>query len=258
MRRTDHRRAAAALIATLALGAGPQLAAGCELPRLGEGRVAAIIDANSIRLADGSELTLAGLARLPPPRIADQAALGQWLLGREVTLHGHDSEPDRYGRQSALIYRAGERVPVQALLLQQGAAVASGELDDSACRAMLLAAENMARKARAGFWSDPTAIKNPENPGDIMTRMGQFTVVEGRVLTVRSSGATVYVNFGRRWTQDFAVTISRQQVTALESVGLSPKALDKRWVRVRGFIGNRNGPQIAVRHVGQIEVIGDR
>ncbi|MCK7474611.1 MAG: hypothetical protein MZV49_15870 [Rhodopseudomonas palustris] len=63
MRRTDHRRAAAALIATLALGVGPQLAAGCELPRLGEGRVAAIIDANSIRLADGSELTLAGLAR---------------------------------------------------------------------------------------------------------------------------------------------------------------------------------------------------
>ena len=153
---------------------------------------------------------------------------------------------------------AGELVPVQALLLQQGAAVASGELDDSACRTLLLGAENMARKARAGFWSDPTAIKNPENPGDIMTRMGQFTVVEGRVLTVRSSGATVYVNFGRRWTQDFAVTISRQQVTALESVGLSPKALDKRWVRVRGFIGNRNGPQIAVRHVGQIEVIGDR
>ncbi|PYF01197.1 endonuclease YncB(thermonuclease family) [Rhodopseudomonas faecalis] len=255
---TQQRRRWALLIAAATTALTVNSAAACQLPRLGEGQVAAIIDAITIRLHDGSEVKLGGLARLPPPRAADQAALTQLLLGREVTLHGHTADPDRYGRQSALVYRAGELVPVQAQLLQQGAAVASGELDDSACRAQLLSAENMARKARAGFWSDPTAIKNPENPGDIMSRMGQFTVVEGRVLTVRSVGATVYVNFGRRWTQDFAVTISRQQVTALESVGLLPKALDKRWVRVRGFIGNRNGPQIAVRHVGQIEVIGDR
>jgi hypothetical protein len=30
------------------------------------------------------------------------------------------------------------------------------------------------------------------------------------VLSVRESGATIYVNFGRRWTEDFTVTILKR------------------------------------------------
>jgi hypothetical protein len=250
-------RSLALLIAALAAERAD--AAGCELlPRLGAGRVAAIIDAVSIRLDDGRDVKLAGLTKLAPPRAADVAALSGLLLGRGVILHGGNADPDRHGRQSALLYRSGEPVPVQALLLQQGWAVAAGDLGDQQCRDELAAAESSARAARLGYWADPAAIKNPENLGDILARLGQFTVIEGRVVSVRTVGATAYVNFGRRWTQDFAVTISRQQVIALEGMGLALKALDGRWLRVRGFVGKRYGPQIEIRHLGQIEVIGNR
>lgn len=255
---TGRKRRLGLLITALAADTISARVAGCELPRLGAGRVAAIIDATSVRLSDGREVKLAGLATLPPPRAARETALAQLLLDQEVELRGASDAPDRHGRQRALLYRAGDDVPVQVALLRQGEAVAAGDLDDPPCRNALQQAEQQAREAGRGMWRDGTAIKNPENTGEIMSRVGQFTVVEGRVNSVRSSGATTYVNFGRRWTRDFAVTVAKQQVRALETAGLTLKALERRRVRVRGFVGKRLGPHIEIRHMGQIELIGDR
>jgi hypothetical protein len=83
-------------------------------------------------------------------------------------------------------------------------------------------------------------------------------VVEGKVLSVRQAGATYYANFGRRWTQDFAVTISRRMMASLEAAGISLKSLENRRIRVRGFVEQRGGPRIELVRVGQIEVIGER
>ena len=82
------------------------------------------------------------------------------------------------------------------------------------------AAEAEARQAKKGTWADPSAIKNAESPGDILAGIGRFTVVEGKVLSVRQAGATTYLNFGRNWTRDFAVTISRRMMPAFEAAGL--------------------------------------
>ena len=81
-------------------------------------------------------------------------------------------------------------------------------------------------------------------------------MVEGKVLSVRQAGATTYLNFGRNWTRDFAVTISRRMVAAFEAAGLSPKSLENRRIRVRGFVEARGGPRIEVLRVGQVEVLG--
>ena len=124
------------------------------------------------------------------------------------------------------------------------------------CAAELAAAEAEARLAKRGTWADPTAIKNAESPGDILAGIGRFTVVEGKVLSVRQAGATTYLNFGRNWTRDFAVTISRRMVPAFEAAGLSPKSLENRRIRVRGYVEARGGPRIEVLRVGQIEVLG--
>jgi hypothetical protein len=56
------------------------------------------------------------------------------------------------------------------------------------CAAALAAAERVARDAKLGIWADTSAIKNAESPGDILSAIGQFTVVEGRVLSVRQAG----------------------------------------------------------------------
>ena len=229
-------------------------AAGCNFESQGEGRVAAVIDARSFRLDDGREVRLSGIE--PADRAKGAAALSAILLNRDVTLRGADDTPDRYGRQPALVFLAGSETPVQGELLKQGEALVSTEVTDKDCAAALLAAEAEARTAKKGTWAEPTAIKNAESPGDILAGIGRFTVVEGRVLSVRQAGATTYVNFGRNWTRDFAATISRRMIAPFEAAGLTPKSLENRRIRVRGFIEARGGPRMELLRVGQVEVLG--
>jgi endonuclease YncB( thermonuclease family) len=241
-----------------AAAAGPAAAAGCTFEPQGEGRVAAVIDARTFRLQDGREVTLAGIE----PVVADKekgnrtSALAALVAGRDVTLRGEDDAPDRYGRQPAFAFLDGTETSVQGLLLAQGEALVSASVANKDCASALMAAETVARETKRGIWADPTAIKNAESPGDILAGIGRFTVVEGKVLSVRQSGATTYLNFGRSWTQGFAVTISRRVNTALESTGFAVKSLENRRIRVRGWVEARGGPRIEVFRVGQVELLG--
>jgi endonuclease YncB( thermonuclease family) len=227
---------------------------GCNFEAQGEGRVAAVIDARSFRLDDGREVRLSGIE--PADKAKGAAALSAILIGRDVTLRGGDDTPDRYGRQPAFVFLAGSETPVQTELLSRGEALVAADVTDKDCASALAAAEAEARGAKRGTWADPTAIKNAESPGDILAGIGRFTVVEGKVLSVRQAGATTYLNFGRNWTQDFAVTISRRMMPAFEAAGLTPKSLENRRIRVRGFVEARGGPRIEALRVGQIEMLG--
>jgi hypothetical protein len=140
-------------------------------------------------------------------------------------------------------------------LLADGAALVSTEVADKDCAAMLTAAEAAARGEKRGIWTDPAAIKNAESTDDILAGIGRFTLVEGRVLSVRQAGATTYLNFGRRWTRDFAVTISRRMLGAVEAAGVTVKSLENRRIRVRGWVEGHSGPRIEVVRAGQIEVL---
>src|SRR5882757_11019298 len=170
---------------------GPALAAACSFEAQGEGRVSAIIDARTFRMDDGREVRLAGIETVTD----GTAALGALVTGRSVTLRGETDAPDRYGRQPAFVFVEQVAASVQNQLLVQGDALASGTVADKACAAELAAAEAAARRARRGIWADSAAIKNAESPGELLARIGQFTVVEGKVLSVRQAGATTYVNF---------------------------------------------------------------
>ncbi|WP_311741100.1 thermonuclease family protein [Bradyrhizobium huanghuaihaiense] len=227
-------------------------AAPCQFESQGEGRVAAIVDARSVRLDDGREIRLAGIE----PTATTKQALTSLLAGRDVTLRSADDTPDRYGRQGALVFLDGSDTSVQAMLLAQGEAIASAEITDKDCAATLMASEAQARRQKMGSWADPSAIKNPESPDDILAGIGRFMVVEGKVLSVRQAGATTYLNFGRNWTRGFAVTISKRALPAFESAGISPKSLENRRIRVRGWIEGTTGPRIDVRLLGQVELLG--
>lgn len=254
------RFAAAGLTCSVMLAAGPAIAAGCWFEPQGEGRVAAVVDARTFRLEDGREVRLAGIEPVASgnakEKVAVASALSAILAGREVTLHGEDDTPDRYGRQPAFVFLAGSETPVQAQLLAQGEALVSGTVADKDCAAVLKSAEAAARQAKKGTWTDPAAIKNAESPGGILAGIGRFTVVEGKVLSVRQAGATTYLNFGRSWTRDFAVTISRRMLSAFEASGIVLKSLENRRIRVRGWVEARGGPRIEVLRVGQIELLG--
>jgi len=236
--------------------AGPADAAGCAFEPQGEGRVAEILDARTFRLADGREVRLAGIEPVTAEKANHTSALSAIIAGRDVTLSGEDDTPDRYGRQPAFVFVDGSETPVQGLLLTQGEALVSATVTNKDCALVLTAAEAAARQAKQGTWASPTAIKNAESPGDILAGIGRFTVVEGKILSVRQAGATTYLNFGRNWTRDFAVTISRRMVPALEAAGIVPKSLENRRIRIRGWVEARGGPRIEVLRVGQIELLG--
>jgi endonuclease YncB( thermonuclease family) len=233
----------------------PADAAACAFAPQGEGRVAAVIDARSFRLDDGREIRLAGIEPAAE-KSKDASALAALVAGREVTLSDEDDTPDRYGRQPAFVFLASSETPVQAELLARGEALVSGTVADKDCASVLTSAEAAGRAAKKGIWADAAAIKNAESPGDILAGIGRFTVVEGRVLSVRQAGATTYLNFERNWTRDFAVTISRRMLARVEAAGIVLKSLENQRIRVRGFVEARGGPRIEVLHPGQIERIG--
>lgn len=243
----------AALVTLAANSAAP--AASCFFESQGEGRVATILDARSFRLTDGRDIRLAGIEPVSLEASRQTAALSSIIAGRDVVLRGEDDVPDRYGRQTAFVFVAGEENSVQTILLAQGEAFAAADVTNKECAGSLLAAEQTGRATKKGIWAGLSATKNAESTGDILAGNGRFMLVEGRVLSVRQAGATTYLNFGRNWTRDFAVTISRRMLPSLEAAGMAPKSLENRRIRVRGFIETRTGPRIELLRPGQIELL---
>lgn len=234
------------------------VAAACRLSLQGEGRVETVLDTRTFKLDDGREVLLAGIEADILTRPSTLAPLSQLIAGQQVTLHGVDDRPDRYGRQAAYVFVSGSDISVQAHLLSQGEALIARLPADKECSDALKAAESSARTAKRGFWGDPAATKNTKNPGDILARIGQFTMVEGQVVSARQAGTIFYINFGRRWTRDFAVTMSRRVLPSMTAAGIDTAALEGKIVRVRGFVEKQGGPRIEAVRAEQIEIVGER
>ena len=166
------------------------------------------------------------------------------------------SPNDRYGRLVAFAFVAGGGPSLQQALLAAGEAMVSARVGDKACAAALLATERAARGARRGLWADPNFAPLPaENLKELAVKRGQFALVEGRVLSVHESGATIYVNFGPRWTRDFTVIVLKRQQRAFAAAGVATKSLEGRRIRVRGWIELRGGPVIEAFTPEQIELL---
>jgi hypothetical protein len=121
----------------------------------------------------------------------------------------------------------------------------------------LLAREQAARAAGRGIWADSrNAVRQADDAAAILAMRGRMALVEGRVVSVRRSGGTIYVNFGRRWSQDFTVTIAKRNEGAFIAGGLPPQTLERRRVRVRGWIEERGGPWIEATDPEQFELLG--
>jgi endonuclease YncB( thermonuclease family) len=250
---------ALALAAVVTSAFVPASAVPCAFESQGEGRVMAVTDARSFRLQDGRDVRLGGIEPTFPAEAQAaaerQRALTGILAGRDVRLGGEDDTPDRYGRQTAFVWLLPDGTLVQQQLLTQGEAIVSADVNDKECAAALFAAEASAREVKRGIWADPAVIKNTESPGDILAGIGRYMLVEGKVLSVRQAGATTYLNFGRNWTRDFAVTIPRRALANLAAAGLEPKLLEYKRIRVRGVVEARPGPRIEVVRAGQIELL---
>jgi endonuclease YncB( thermonuclease family) len=240
----------------------------CRFEGSGAGKVRTIIDGRSFVLDDGREIRLAGIEVPFPPRsgesgtraaagVSARAALASIIADREVRLHQSAAATDRYGRMLAFVDVVGDGAQrsVAHEMLGRGFALVSAQVGDRGCADELLAQERSARQAKLGLWSEPYyAIVDAGGLAELEAERGHFTVVEGKVLSVRESGGTIYVNFGRRWSQALTVTIPKRHERAFAAAGMEPKKLENRRVRVRGGIEERNGPRIETTRPEQIEI----
>ncbi|MGO9396983.1 MAG: thermonuclease family protein [Xanthobacteraceae bacterium] len=235
---------------------------------IAQGIASDIVDGRTFVLDDGRRgVRLAGIEVPPLPLLqennpapggtAAREALAAFLSGAQVILkQAEPQKNDRYGRilAYAFVSRDGIEHAVQADMVAAGLARVAARVGSRACAAELLSRENMARKAKLGLWgSSYYDLLNADNPTDVLAEQGRFALVEGKVLSVRESGATIYVNFGRRWTEDFTVTILKRNERNFMAAGLEPKKLAGRHIRVRGWIEERGGPWIEATRPEQIE-----
>jgi endonuclease YncB( thermonuclease family) len=251
----------------------------CQLETIATGTVKTVVDGRTFVLADGREVRLAGI-EVPPlpapatsaaaphdannastePALAATAALQALVGGHEVSLKHPKLVTDRYGRIVADAVAAGaESGSVVKSLLSQGHARLAAHPGEAACVADLRAAERAARAQKLGLWGDPRYLPKPaDDPAAVLAERGRFTLVEGKVVSVRDSGGTIYVNFGQRWSEDFTVTILKRNERAFTAAGLAVRSLAGRRVLVRGWIEERGGPWIEATGPEQIELIADK
>lgn len=224
--------------------------------RAGKGRTGAVHDGVD-------ESTPAESESAPDSAHAAAAGLRAVLLDKDVILKAAKPGTDRYGRLLADAFLPGasgeaERSATKTLL-SQGLVRVSSRPAGAACLPELRTAEDAARRARLGLWGDPRYFpRAAEDAAGISADRGRFTLVEGKVVSVRESGGTIYVNFGRRWSEDFTVTIAKRRERAFSAAGLEPRQLTGRRVRVRGWVEERGGPWIEASAPEQIEIVADK
>lgn len=284
-----------AAVVALAIGALPaaaqeQSAAGANgvsvLPCGGQeflrDRVSGIVDGRDFILGNGRTVHLSAIAVPLPPKPGDlhaapggnaaQATLSGFVAGAQIVLRQANFTLDRYGRTVAYAEtsREASRHSVEAEMVSAGYARVADDVGSKACANELLRREDAARRARLGLWA--LAYYQPisaDRPADILAQRSRFALVEGTVVSVHASGATLYINFGRRWSQDFSVTVRKRNEGRFAAGGVDVRALAGRRVRVRGWVeahggpgsaedgtGRWRAPWIEAQHPEQIELIG--
>jgi endonuclease YncB( thermonuclease family) len=243
----------------------------CDLSQPETGKVASIIDGETLKLADGRVVRLIGAkAPMPPlglsgddpwPFVEEaKDALTRLASGKEVELRYGGARTDRHGYALAQVYVVDgtSRIWLQQEMVGEGLARVYSFPDNRACVSELLLAENDAREKGLGLWASP--VYRIENADDV-DRLGRLTksyqLVEGRVLSVGEGAGRIYLNFARDWKSDFTISIARKDVGAFAAEGIDLKALAGRRVRVRGWVIWWNGPMIEATHPEQIEVLAD-
>ena len=245
----------------------PGRATMCGGDLIAGGTVSRVIDGRTFALDDGREIRLAGIEvpplRLPgdsataPGGVEAKDALSVVLSGGELALRRAEISSDRYGRVLAYAFASRDGVEhlVQAELLAAGVARVAARVGGRDCAAELFGRETAARQAKLGLWAySYYDLLNAANPAAVLAERGRFGLVEGKVVSVRESGATIYVNFGRRWTEDLTVTILKRNLRNFTAAGLEPGKLVGRHIRVRGWIEERGGPWIEATRPEQIEL----
>ena len=261
-----------------AVGEGRSVSAGdpsqpeCAVPYAFSATVTRVIDAETVELDSGQVVRLIGslAPRAPltvateddwPQEKAAEAALRSLVLGQAVDIHAEaGAAKDRYGRLLANVYvkEDGGRIWVQGKLVSDGHARAYGLPRNFPCLSSLVKREREARYLERGLWKlSVYRVREASKTIDLRRLRSTYQVVEGVVANVARVRGATYLNFGVDWRTDFTVTVPSAAVATEFSSRETLTALEGKRIRVRGWIEQRNGPQIEVTHPDAIEILED-
>lgn len=241
----------------------------CDLSPPETGRVATVLDGETLQLTDGRTVRLIGAKAPMPPLgwrgedpwpLVDEAkdSLAALASGQDIELRFGGRRLDRHGYVLAQVFLAGggSRLWLQEELVAKGLARVYSFPDNRACVAELLAREREARAKRLGLWgSSSYRIESALDLKRLGRLIYSYQLVEGTVASVGEGGGRLYLNFTPDWRSDFTISVERKDVSAFAAAGIDLKSLAGAHVRVRGFLAWRNGPMIEASHPEQIELL---
>lgn len=208
-------------------------------------RLSRIEEHGDLRTASGRLLKLVDI------RLDTAARARLASLEGEAIAVGAAGAADRWGRLPARVLLSRDGTDLAALLLRDGLALVDVGERDGLCRPGLFEAEAEARREGRGWWA---SIRLPaDEPDAVAARAGRFAVIEGVVVSVGERARWTYLNFGRDFRRDFAVSITRRNWDAMKRAGLSAAALKGRRIRVRGVIERRRAPGMEIASPDMIE-----
>jgi endonuclease YncB( thermonuclease family) len=250
-------RLLACLLASCAFGLLRPAAAELPAGLRADARVAvtAVLDSDTLRLADGRELRLAAIlgAKSSDVGEAARATLERLAAGQTLTLAFTALQSDRYGR--VLAHATNEAGAwLQGEMLRAGFARVATSADARAGATEMLALEEEARRARRGLWSQGTwRVREAATLG--ARDADSFQIVSGTVRSVARVKGRTYLNFGEDWRSDFTVAIAPSALKLCREAGLDPTTLSGKSLRVRGWVKLQNGTLIDLTHPEQLEVL---
>lgn len=155
-------------------------------------RVVRVIDGDALVLQTGLTVRLAGITAPSPAwkdRVGEPFAeeatiiLERLALGREVQVFYGGLSRDRYGRAIAQVRTVDGLGPTHWLnleMVREGGARVRVYPDNEMLAATLLTAEEDARTARSGLWSDLSA--HPRDASSLPASVQGFVILEGWVV----------------------------------------------------------------------------
>jgi micrococcal nuclease len=235
-----------------------------ELRKGAPSRVSQIIDPMTLALDDKTILRLSGI-EIPdnnpykPGNFAITALkiLRDMLEGKTIDIFQVKKnawgQSNRMGQQLAHIARQSDQAWVQGALLELGLARVMTDARNPEMAAQMYVIEQRARASKIGIWSNEAyRILTPDTLDE---RIGAIQIVEGKIHSVSTKQNRIFLNFGPDWRTDFTVVIAPENRKQFFDRNIDPLKSGQKTIRVRGWVGEYNGPYIEVDHPERIELL---
>jgi endonuclease YncB( thermonuclease family) len=225
------------------------------------GIVSRVVDSWTVELTDGRQLypsnIIVPVIGPDGPVVGEGWArasadyMGPLLNGESVRWFQTSRKPDRYGRLEALIGLPDNRL-VQGHLLEAGFAMFEGLVRSLPCARTLITSEQLAQVNRMGLWSE-SSPRFSSATTKLAPATGYWVSIRAKVISVGIRPKRHYLNFGRKWREDFTVELSPSATKRIFGSDEALTELKGRWITVRGRLQQKGGPMIVVSSRNQIE-----